>query len=56
MVRVVNARDMYACLYRITNGRFAAGCRYIHCSISIYARDNPYGVQITCMQFVLFMF
>lgn len=37
MVRVVNARDIYACLYRVTNGRLAAGCRYIPCSISIYA-------------------
>lgn len=56
MVRVVNARDMYACLYRVTNGRLAAGCRYIHCSISIYARDYPYSVQVACMQFLYFSY
>jgi len=36
MVRVVNARDMYACLYGITNRGLAAGCKYIHCSIVLF--------------------
>ena len=57
MVRVVNARDIYACLYRVTNGRLAAGCRYIPCSISIYAgrlvhiQHTLYTSSVVSMQY-----